>query len=260
MPRPEGLVSMRGFIVAAAILSVGCAAHRFERQRLGVVASPATALDIHDSAAMTLDPQRMELTREYFRIHAPALDLRAPFQMEPKVVVVHFTAIPTLEGTLNVFRAEMIDPGRTLVADQGRLNVGIQFVVDRDGTVYRLFPETTMVRHVIGLNHVAIGIENVGSQDISSAQLRGTVPNDGNGLQLTPAQLKANVALIGLLKQKHPGLEWVIGHQEYRDFEHPRHPGRALFVEAIPGYRTEKQDPGKGFMKQLRKRLKEQPN
>jgi hypothetical protein len=28
-------------------------------------------------------------------------------------------------------------------------------------------------------------------------------------------------------------------------------------VEALPEYRTEKQDPGRRFMKQLRKRLKE---
>jgi len=248
---------MRGFAVAVAVVSVGCAAHRFESQRLGALSSPAAALDINDSAAMTLDPQRLELTREYFRIHAPKLDLRPPFQMQPKVVVVHFTAIPTLEETFIVFRAEAIDPGRTLVAEQGRLNVGIQFVVDRDGTVYRLFPETTMVRHVIGLNHVAIGIENVGSEDLSAAQMEGRVPNDGNGLQLTPAQLNANLALIGLLKQKYPSIEWVIGHQEYRDFEHPKHPGRSLFVEAIPEYRTEKQDPGMRFMEHLRKRLRE---
>ena len=257
IPSPEGPAFKGGFLLLAAVLSLGCAAHRFDRQRLGALTPPATLLRIDESAAMTLDPQRMELTREYFRIHAPALDLKAPFQMEPKVVVVHYTAIPTLEGTLKVFRAGSIDPGRTLVAEHGRLNVGIQFVVDRDGTVYRMFPETTMTRHVIGLNHVAIGIENVGSEDISTAQLQGRVGKDGNGLQLTPAQLDANVALIRLLKQRHPGLEWVVGHQEYRDFEHPKHPGHGLFVEALPEYRTEKQDPGRRFMKLLRKRLKE---
>lgn len=247
---------MRVFLPLAALLSLGCAVPRFEGQRLGPSAPPAAALPIDDSAAMALDPQRLEWTREYFRIHAPGLELRAPFQMRPKVVVVHYTAIPTLEGTLRVFRAEGIDPGRPEVARHGRLNVGIHFVVDRDGKVYRLFPETTMVRHVIGLNHVAIGIENVGSQDLSAAQLEGRAPRDGNGLQLTPAQLEANAALIRLLKQRHPGLEWVIGHHEYRDFEHPRHPGRGLFVEALPEYRTEKSDPGPFFMEQLRQRLK----
>ena len=249
---------MRVLLPAAALLiCLGCVPPRFEGQRLGPLAPPAGTLAIDNSAAMALDPQRLEWTREYFRIHAPGLELRAPFQMEPRVVVVHYTAIPTLEATFRVFRAAAIDAGRTLVADHGRLNVGIQFVVDRDGKVYRLFPETSMVRHVIGLNHVAIGIENVGSQDLSAAQLQGRVPGDGNGQQLTPAQLEANVALIRLLKLRHPSLEWVIGHHEYRDFEHPRHPGRGLFVEALPEYRTEKSDPGPLFMEHLRKRLRE---
>ncbi len=242
-------------LLLAALAFTGCAAHRFAGQRLGPVAAPPTPLAIDETTAMVLDPPRAELTRQYFALHAPGLGLQAPFRMDPKVVVVHYTVVPTLEKTLKLFREGAIDAGRDLVAANGRLNVGVQFVVDRDGKVYRLFPETTMTRHVIGLNHVAIGIENIGGEDISEDQLRGRVPGDGNGRQLTPAQLEANAALIRGLKARHPGLEWVVGHQEYRDFEHPRHPGRALFVEALPGYRTEKSDPGQRFMKELRRRL-----
>ena len=248
-------VPMRRLPILLVLLSVGCAAHRFSTQRLGPL-PPPERLIVDDSAAMRLDPVRTELTRDYFRIHAPALDLRPPCEMQPRVVVVHYTAVPTLAGTLRVFRAETIDAGRGAVAANGRLNVGIQFVVDRDGRVYRLFPETTITRHVIGLNHVAIGIENIGSEDISADQLRGRTDPDGNGRQLTPAQLEANTALVRALKNRYPTLEWLIGHQEYRDFEHPAHPGRSLFVEAVPGYRTEKIDPGRRFMKELRRRLK----
>lgn len=246
---------MRALAVLLLLLSFGCAARRFEAQRLRPLPPPAR-LAIEESTALELDAGRTELTREYFDLHAPGLGLQAPFRMVPKVVVVHYTAVPTLGATLRLFRAATIDAGRVAVAANGRLNVGVQFVVDRDGKVYRQFPETTMTRHVIGLNHVAIGIENIGSEDISAEQLRGQAPADGNGRQLTPAQLEANVALIAALKQRHPSLEWVIGHQEYRDFEHPAHPGRALFVEAVPGYRTEKIDPGVRFMKELRKRLR----
>jgi N-acetyl-anhydromuramyl-L-alanine amidase AmpD len=247
---------MRRLAVPLAALALsGCATHRFASQRLGPVAAPAAAVAIEESTAMALDPGRTELTRQYFELHAPGLNLRAPFRMEPRVVVVHYTAVPTLEKTLKLFREGTIDAGRELVAANGRLNVGVQFVVDRDGKVYRLFPETTMTRHVIGLNHLAIGIENIGSEDISAAQLRGDAPADGNGRQLTPAQLDTNVKLIRDLKVRHPRLDWAIGHQEYRDFEDPRHPGRALFVEALPGYRTEKIDPGRRFMKELRRRL-----
>ncbi len=239
----------------ALLLGTGCALHRFEAERLGPLAAPVPAPAIDQSAAMDLDAARAELTRQYFALHAPDLHLQPPFRMVPKVVVVHYTAIPTLDGTLRTFRAAAIDPGRPDVARQGRLNVGIQFVVDRDGRIYRLYPETAMVRHVIGLNHLAIGIENVASEDISKEQLDGRTGSDGNGRQLTPAQLAANVALIRMLRNEYPSLEWLIGHQEYRDFEDPRHPGHALFVEAVPGYRTEKIDPGKRFMKELRRRL-----
>ena len=50
--------------------------------------------------------------------------------------------------------------------------------MDRDGAVYRLMPETWMARHTIGLNRVAIGIENVG----------------GPRWPLTPEQLRADAA------------------------------------------------------------------
>ncbi len=239
----------------AALAFTGCAAHRFSRQRIGVLPAPAAPLAIDERSALALDAARAELTRQYFDLHAPGLGLQAPFRMEPKVVVVHYTVSPTLESTLRLFRQPEIDAGRDQVAANGRLNVGVQFVVDRDGRIYRLFPETTMTRHVIGLNHVAIGIENIGAEDISAEQLDGRAPADGNGRQLTPAQLAANVALIRDLKSRHPGLAWVIGHQEYRDFEHPGHPGRSLFVESLPGYRTAKRDPGERFMRELRRRL-----
>ncbi|MBI4913614.1 MAG: N-acetylmuramoyl-L-alanine amidase [Acidobacteria bacterium] len=239
------------------LLLTGCATRRFEAQRLIPLRSAPVPVAIDESTALPLEGPRVEHTRDYFRLHAPALDLHPPFRMEPRVVVVHYTVIPSLARTLAYFRNETIDAGRDLVAANGRLNVGIQFIVDRDGRVYRCFPETAMVRHVIGLNHVAIGIENIGGEDISEDQLQGRVPGEGNGRQLTPAQVESNVALIRVLQARHPRLEWLIGHQEYRDFEHPRHPGRTLFMEAVAGYRTEKSDPGKRFMREVRNRLRQ---
>jgi N-acetylmuramoyl-L-alanine amidase len=162
------------------------------------------------------------------------------------MIVVHFTAIPTLAGTLAAFAPLEIDAGRELVARNGRLNVGIQYVVDRDGTIYSLYPETVMARHVIGLNHVAIGIENVGEADLARPAAR---------TPLTRAQLAANVALVRDLVRRHPTIEFLIGHHEYRDVERPAHPAHALFHEAVEGYRTEKVDPGKRFMRQLRRAL-----
>ena len=39
------------------------------------------------------------------------------------------------------------------------------YLIDRDGTIHRLVRDTLMCRHTVGLNHVAIGIEHVGTSD-----------------------------------------------------------------------------------------------
>jgi N-acetyl-anhydromuramyl-L-alanine amidase AmpD len=97
-------------------------------------------------------------------------------------------------------------------------------------------PETWMARHVIGLNHVSIGIENVG----------GARDRD----DLTHDQLKANEYIVRYLKEKYPSIEYLIGHYEYTLFDH--HP---LWKERDSTYRTEKTDPGVRFMTLLRERV-----
>jgi N-acetylmuramoyl-L-alanine amidase len=105
--------------------------------------------------------------------------------------------------------------------------------VDRDGTIFRLLPDTTFARHTIGLNYTAIGIENIG----------------GPEAPLTKAQLNANAELIRYLHKKHQ-LTYVIGHHEYYAFQ-----GTDIWKETDPDYLTQKQDPGDRFMKKLRKKL-----
>ena len=122
------------------------------------------------------------------------------------------------------------------IKSAGQLNVSSQFMVDRDGSIYRLLPETTMARHVIGLNHCAIGIENIG----------GT-PD----LPLTKAQLKSNIFLVQYLTKKYD-IDYLIGHYEYTRFEdHP------LWLEKDDAYRTDKTDPGEDFMKKVRAATRE---
>ena len=106
-----------------------------------------------------------------------------------------------------------------------------QFLVDQDGTIYRLLPETTMARHVIGLNHCAIGIENVGGTEDKP---------------LTRQQIDANIWLVEYLKKKYD-IEYVIGHYEYTQFE-----GHELWLEKDDGYRTQKTDPGEEFLNAVR--------
>ena len=115
-------------------------------------------------------------------------------------------------------------------------NDSVPYLVDRDGTVYRLMPDSLFGRHCIGLNYMSIGIENVG---------------DGRKHKLTKAQLEANVLLIRQLFAQYP-IEYLIGHHEYLRFK-----TTDLWKETDPNYFTNKVDPGKKFMRQLRKRLKD---
>ena len=211
--------------------------------------------EIRDDYLIEIDAERVQLTRAYFRAHNSALAARLPFgndpaviQFDPQVVVVHYTVTPTLAETVTQFTGSRIASTRSISAD-GELNVGVQFIVDRDGTIYRFYPEAAMSRHTIGLNHVAIGIENVAAADLRSA---GPLP-------LTEQQLVANERLIRYLAGKYPNLGFVIGHSEYRDLEDPRHPGHHLFQEDIPTYRTDKIDPGDRFLNALRERLAQPP-
>nr|WP_298926666.1 peptidoglycan recognition family protein [uncultured Allomuricauda sp.] len=182
---------------------------------------------------IVFDEERIVLTKEY-------LSQRYNLEQEtaeivPKIVVLHWTAIPTLKKSFEAFEKSTLPNWRPDIESVSGLNVSSHFLVDQDGTIYRLMPETTMARHVIGLNHCAIGVENVG----------GTKETP-----LTRKQLNANIFLVEYLATKY-NIEYVIGHQEYTHFE--RHP---LWLEVDDGYRTEKTDPGMDFMKKVRKATK----
>ena len=109
---------------------------------------------------ISFDEQRIKLTLEYLASHYGIIQENPTIL--PRMVVVHWTAIPTMEATFNTFNPSTLSNTRADIQSAGALNVSSQFLVDTDGTIYRLMPETTMARHVIGLNHCAIGVENVG--------------------------------------------------------------------------------------------------
>ena len=182
---------------------------------------------------IVFNEERKVLTLEYLE-QRYGLTQQNP-TITPKMIVLHWTVIPTLEKSFQAFNSPVLPNWRPDIKNVSALNVSAHFLVDRDGTIYRLLPETTMARHVIGLNHCAIGIENIG---------------DGEELPLTRAQLRSNVWLVNYLASKY-AIEYVIGHYEYTQFE-----GHPLWLEVDDGYRTEKTDPGKDFMQKVRKATK----
>ncbi len=192
---------------------------------------PATKLRIVDRP-IAFDDERIEGTLAYRKAHqksdSPGVQT---ISIEPRMVVLHFTDSDNLEDTWRYFNRQTIEGRREQLATAGDVNVSTHFLVDRDGTVYRLIPETWFARHCIGLNHVAIGIENIGSE---------TLP-------LTEAQVRANADLIRFLAARYPRLTHLIGHHEYRAME--SHP---YFDEVDSTYRTDKVDPGADFMARVR--------
>jgi beta-N-acetylhexosaminidase len=196
-----------------------------------VLSGCATGLQIRDRP-ISFSADRISATQQYIADHygKEAKNI----SIEPRIIVLHWTAIDDFEQCFEVFDREKLGGSRPALAAAGDVNVSIQFLVDRDGTVYRLMPENWMARHCIGLNYSAIGVENVGA---------------GNGVDnLTDRQIKANIRLVRYLVDQYPTIRYLIGHMEYRRFE-----GHPLWLELDDNYRTEKIDPGDRFMTAVRK-------
>ncbi len=178
---------------------------------------------------IVFNEERKQLTREYISDH---YDMKTEsVTIVPKMIVLHWTVIPTFENSFEAFKEARLPSWRPDIKNASALNVSAHFLVDRDGTIYSLMPETTMGRHVIGLNYCSIGVENVGGADENP---------------LTTAQLKSNIWLVKYLAKKYD-IEYLIGHYEYPNFE-----GHPLWLEQDDGYRTTKKDPGPDFMKKVR--------
>lgn len=114
----------------------------------------------------------------------------------PRVIVEHYTQTSTAQAAINTFARDERDselhelPG-----------VCAHFVVDRDGTIYRLVSLALMCRHTVGLNYTSVGIENVGFSD---AQILGN-----------RRQLRATLRLTAYLRCRFGiAVRNVIGHNE----------------------------------------------
>ncbi|WP_205501213.1 peptidoglycan recognition protein family protein [Rufibacter psychrotolerans] len=199
---------------------------------LGLASCSAPTFRTFDKPVV-FDEERKRLSLEYLQTRH-GITKETP-SITPTMVVLHWTGSHTVEDGFNTMNPAVLPGRRQAIAGASALNVAAQFLVDRDGTIFRQLPDTAFGRHVIGLNYCAVGVENVGSDNAP----------------LTRAQLKANEAIIRYLKKKY-NIEYVIGHYEYKDFV-----GHPLWKEADSTYRTMKTDPGESFMKRIRKRTRD---
>ncbi|RUM73770.1 MAG: N-acetylmuramoyl-L-alanine amidase [Sulfurovum sp.] len=180
--------------------------------------------------------ERIEMTKEYIKKH---YGLKVDnIEIVPKIIVLHWTADMSFEKSFKRLEPQKLFSDRKDIVKASALNVSAQFLVARDGTIYRLMPENWMARHVIGLNYNSIGVENIGGKNNKKDDL-------------TPEQLQSNIALVKYLKEKYPTITYLIGHHEYRKMEKSE-----LWLEKDKGYRTKKSDPGDAFMSKVREKVK----
>jgi beta-N-acetylhexosaminidase len=177
------------------------------------------------------------MTKEYIKTHYGKTV--SNIEIVPKIILLHWTADMSFNNSFARLKQQKLFTDRKDIAKASLLNVSSQFLVARDGTIYRLMPETWMARHVIGLNYSSIGVENVGGQ--------GNKKDD-----LTLAQRASNKKLIRYLKAKSPSIEYLVGHHEYKQME-----STPLWLELDKGYRTNKSDPGAKFMAEMREASKD---
>jgi N-acetylmuramoyl-L-alanine amidase len=122
---------------------------------------------------------------------------RATYRLgRPRVIVEHYTQTSTARQAWSTFANDVPD-----VELHELPQVCAHFLVDRDGTIYRLVSPRLICRHTVGLNDVAIGIEHVGLSD-------GDVMGDRR-------ELRASLALTRWLRCRYGiAARDVIGHSE----------------------------------------------
>jgi len=227
-------VMIRTLLLSLALLSLN-ACGKDEAKPTVCTTKPIQPLKIIDKP-IDFGPERIAMTKAYIQSHY-GMNVEN-IEITPKIIILHWTAEMDFDKSFKRLQPEILLSDRKDIMKASALNVSAQFMVDRDGTIYRLMPENWMARHVIGLNYSSIGIENIGGKDNKTEDL-------------TPAQRQANIDLIFYLKAKFPTIEYVIGHHEYQQMEHT-----FLWLEKDKGYRTVKSDPGENFMSQIRDSVK----
>ena len=131
----------------------------------------------------------------------------------PKLIVIHYAVAGSIGAIYNTFAPNNPDP------EFGeRPGVCSHYAVGGGGGTVKFVRPSIRCRHVVGLNHVAIGIEHVGFSD--------------SDVLNRPAQLNASLRLSQWLRCRFGiPVEGVIGHNEslsspyYKELD-PRFKGR----------------------------------
>jgi hypothetical protein len=200
--KAPGRNAPRAIVIARALVGI-----MLVSSAMGVLTAQSSGRKTVESPPIrqypVLTDRRMELLKEYAKAHfgaeSAALD-------SPGMIVVHYTELANLADSLATFKPDTLPRGRTDIAGHGDVNVGVHYVIAKDGTVDQLQPENVIGRHTIGFNWCAIGIEMVAR----------------NEKELTDAELLSCATLCAWIASRHPSIEYLIGHHEYvrKDLPH----------------------------------------
>ena len=116
--------------------------------------------------------------------------------VNPKLIVEHYAEAGSVSAIYNTFA-----PDRPDVEFHQLPGVCSHFAVSATGRIYKFVPISIRCRHVVGLNHRAVGIEHVGFSD--------------QDILNRPAQLNASLRLTQWLRCRLGlPIDQVIGHNE----------------------------------------------
>ena len=119
--------------------------------------------------------------------------------LDPTMLVMHFTVIPTGDQVLRTFQR----PSKLIVGNQDRILslVSVHYMVDVDGSVTQLARDDRITSGTYGVDHLALAIEMVA---IDEADLKSR-----------PLQLLSAFHLADSLLKKHDIPVWrVFSHEE----------------------------------------------
>ncbi len=160
------------------------------------VASKSKAGQVPDWIDQRFIPFSDRRKRQMARYSLRHYGIRAWRLNKPRQIVEHVAVSASAAAVRRVFAQNRPD------AEFGELpNVCAHFVVSGQGRVLQLVPLGIRCRHVVGLNHVTIGIEHTGFRD------GDVLGND--------RQMRASIRLTKWLRCRYEiGIRDVIGHAE----------------------------------------------
>ena len=154
--------------------------------------------------------------------------------LNPSMIVMHYTVIPTVEGTYRAL---------------SRNEVSVQLMIGPDGTIYELMPLNRRCTGAYGVNHVALSIEMVAATE--------------SDLLSRSKQVFASFCLVKYLMAKYDiPLSKVVAHYEVGEGKKRVPEYTDLYDKIYPDRyppSSARLDPGPTYMNWLRSYLKKNP-